>query len=149
MSKQKADIEFTLDGVDYSLVPMTQRTAANVFHNCLSHVLAAVARAVTGSTDAERMGNFAAGLAKVATFDDVWFLLQNLMKSAMINGKEISDLENEEVFSEYPHHMYLVIYHGVKGNWPNYFSKMEAKLSGFASTLKSTLTNMGPGEVEG
>jgi aminopeptidase N len=139
----KADIEFTLDGVEYSLTPMKQKVAANVFHNCLSHVLAAIAQAVTGDTDAEKMAKFAQALGKVATFDDVWFILENMMRHAMVDDKEIGDLNGSDIFDENPHHMYLVIFHGVKGNWPNYFSKMEAKMSDFASTLKQTFNQVG------
>ena len=117
----KSDIEFELDGVEYSLTPMKQRVAAHVFHNCLSHVLAAVAQAFSGDTEADKIAKFAAALPKAAQFD---------------NGVEIDDLDKSGVFDEHPHHMYLVVYHAVKGNWPGYFSKMEAKMGGFVSKLK-------------
>jgi len=149
MSKKsiKPDIEFALDGVEYSLTPMRQKVAAHVFHNCLAHVLAAVAQAVTGVDDADKMAKFATALPKVADFNDIWFILEHVMKHAMIDGHEIGDLDNSDIFEEYPHHMYLVVYHAVKGNWPGYFSKMEAKMSGFASTLKQTFQTMGDAET--
>lgn len=140
MGKQ-SDIEFTLGDVEYTLTPMKQKVAAHVFHNCLGRVLAAIAHAVTGETNEEKMSSFATAIAKTE-FEDVWFILKHLMTNAMVNDFEVGDLESSNVFDENPHHMYLVIYHGVKGNWPGYFSKMEAKMSGFASTLKSTLGSM-------
>ena len=142
----KSDIEFELSGVEYSLTPMKQKRAANVFHNCLGRVLSAVAGAVTGETNEQKMASFAKAIAKTE-FDDVWFILENLMVNAMVDGKEIKELESSGIFDENPHHMYLVIYHGVKGNWPGYFSKMESKMSGFGSILKSTMDNMGQAEA--
>lgn len=142
---RKADIEFKIGDVEYSLTPMKQKTAAHVFHACLGRVLSAVAKAVTGATNEEKMASFATAIA-ATDFDDVWFILRNMMSDAMVDGKEIGDLDSSGVFDENPLHMYQVIYHGVKGNWPGYFLSMEAKMNGFASTLKSTLGKMG--EVE-
>lgn len=139
---KRSDIEFTIEGVEYSLTPMKQKIAAHVFHSCLSRVLAAIARAVTGETTVEKMASFATAIADGTDFEDIWFILENLMRHSMVDGKEVKSLADSGIFDENPHHMYLVIYHGVKGNWPGYFSKMEAKMSGFASTLKSTLSKM-------
>ena len=145
----KSDIEFTLDSVEYSLTPMRQKVAAHVFHNCLSHVLAAIARAVTGDTDNEKMAQFAEALGKVAKFDDVWFILENMMENALVDDHEVGDLDKSDIFEVNPHHMYLVLFHGVKGNWPGYFSKMEAKMSGFTSKVKQTLSQVGQVDTEG
>lgn len=138
----RPDIEFSLSGVEYSLVPMKQKVAAHVFHNCLSHVLAAIGQAVSGEDDMDRISKFAAALPKVATFDDVWFILENVMKNAMVDGHEIEDINKSDIFDENPLHMYQVVYHAVKGNWPNYFSQMETKMSGFVSKLQSTFNTM-------
>lgn len=144
----KPDIEFALNGVEYSLIPMRQKVAAHVFHNCISHVLAAIGQAVSGEDDAERIAKFAAALPKVATFDDIWFILENVMKNAMVNGHEVGDLNDTDIFDENPLHMYMVVYHAIKGNWPNYFSQMETKMAGFVSKVKATLNQVTTGQEE-
>lgn len=137
-----SDIIFTLGETKYSLTPMKQKVAAHVFHKCLGRVLTAVAGAVVGDSNEERMASFAKAIA-ATDFEDVWFILEHMMKHAQVNGEEVKDLEDSDIFDENPHHMYLVIYHGIKGNWPGYFSKMEAKMSGFTSMLKDTMGKMG------
>jgi len=121
---------------------MSQKKAAHVFHTCLGRVINAIASGAIGETTEQKMANFATAIAST-DFDDIWFILENVMTNSMVNKKEIGDLEKSGVFDEYPHHMYLVVYHAIKGNWPGYFSKMEAKVSGFVSILKSTLGKMG------
>ena len=151
MSKRvlKPDIEFTLDGVNYSLIPMKQKVAAHVFHECLTHILSAIAQAVSGKTDADKIAKFAQSLPEVASFNDVWFILEHVMKSAMVDGREIKNLDESGIFEENPHHMYLVVFHAIKGNWPNYFSKMETKMGGFVSKLKASFETMNEAEPRG
>ena len=138
----KQEINFKVGETEFSLIPMRQKVAAQVFHKCLGRVLSAVAKAITGDTNEDKMASFATAIA-ATDFDDIWFVLEHMMRNAMVDDKEVGDLEKSGVFDDNPHLMYLVIYHGVKGNWPGYFSKLESKVGGFDSILKNTLGKMG------
>ena len=152
IKEPKKDIEFTLDGVDgpveYSLIPMTQRTAAHVFHNVLANVMAALGEALAGMDDKSRMGAIVARLKDNVEFDEMWFILTHMMKNAMVDDDEVGDLDTSDVFDDNPHHMYLVAYHGIKENWPALFFQMEAKFAGLASKIKQTMAGMTEPEKE-
>lgn len=142
----RADIVFTLPGVDgpveYSLIPLCQKTAAHVFHNTLVGVLGAMGSAISGETNEEKMARFVGALKSTLTFDDVWFLLSAMMTNAMVDGNEVKELDSSDVFDENPHHMYLVLWHGIKGNWPKVFSKAEGMFKGIASKMQTMMGGM-------
>ena len=147
----KEDINFTIEDVEYSLTPLTQRVAANVFHNCLVRVVASITKAASGATSAEKMDKLAEAISSQLKFDDVWFILSKMMAHALVDDDEVGDLDTSKVFDENPHHMYLVLYYGIKGNWPKVFSKLETKMGGFVSRAMKIIKGMGeiePDETE-
>ena len=97
---------------------------------------------MTKGDDNAKMAGIVARLGDAADFDDVWFILTHMMKNAMVDDVEIGDLDQSDVFDDNPHHMYLVLWHGVRGNWPRLFSSMEAKFKGFASKAKKMVAEM-------
>jgi len=149
----KPDINFTLEGVDgpveYSLIPMKQKTAAHVAHNSLAAVLAALGGALGPGDDKTKLGAIVASLKDIIEFDDLWFILKNMMANGMVDDVEIDDLDNSDVFDDNPLHMYLVAYHGIKGNWPGVFLKLETKMGGFVSKARTQVTAMMDTEASG
>jgi hypothetical protein len=146
------DIVFTLPGVDgeveFSLIKLTQKTAAHVFHSTLVSVLGAMGAAVSGESDEDKMGRFVAALKTTLTFDDMWFLLSAMMTNAMVDGHEVKNLDSSTVFDDNPHFMYLVLWHGIKGNWPKVFSKAEVMFKGITSKMEAAMKGMGSNHPE-
>jgi hypothetical protein len=132
------DIIFDVAGPDGSikceLIPLKQRDAGRVFHTCVSQLLGAVT-GILGETDQQKqIASIAAALGKI-DFDLVWDVASALCKDAVIGGKEVRSLDDVPEISDAPWILYLIIFHGVKGNWPRVFSGLGAKLDGFGSQI--------------
>jgi len=143
----KNDIVFELksvtgDMIEYSLTPLTQKDAANVFHNVLVDAFGAISNAVNGVDDGDKIKSVIESIKNNISFDDLWFLLSKLLKHAVVDDNEVVDLDNSKIFDIDPHHMYLVLYHGIKGNWPGVFFVLQDKMGGMFSKMKGAAEQM-------
>lgn len=139
MSKvPSVDIIFEVAGpngpVKCELIPLKQRDAGRVFHTCVAQLLGAITGMIGETDQQKQVAAIAAALGKV-DFDLVWDVAEALCKDAVIGGKEIQSLDDVPMISETPWVLYLIIWHGVKGNWPRVFSGLGAKLNGFGSQI--------------
>ena len=151
-SREVKDINFTLtdldgDPVEFSLVPLKQWVAAEVFHNVLTVLLNALGGAFGEGDEQKKIKMFIDAATNVLTFEKVRFLIEKMMNGAMVDDIEV-DIDGMDVFEENPHFIYLVLFHGVKGNWPNVFSKLGAKGSGFFSKVIKEAKAMTDTEAE-
>ena len=144
----RPDILFTLKSVsgeayEFSLVPLKQKRAAEIFHVSVVTLmqslsgLAGIATSTVGSIDKGAMIQQALGSIKSnITFEDVWFLAEALTKGATVNDKPFS-METAPMITTDPYLMYLIIFHGIKHNWPAVFTKLEGALSGLPEAIQS------------
>lgn len=142
------DINFKvkgLDGVvlDCSLTPLKQKVAGKVFHTCVSQLVSAIASAVDGQSFAnfekEKMfAQMAKDFSKI-DYDLIWEVASELCRDAVINNKEVSNLEEIEELADCPWLLYLIVFNGIKGNWPRVFFSLGAKLNGFGSQLREQM----------
>lgn len=150
----KEDIVFTLKDfngnmTEFNLTPLKQRTASKVFHTVGQKVLKAIGGSIPDKGEKVKMGKVVEHLAEVLEFDDIWFIVKTMMADAMVNATELEgDFDDTDIFEENPQHLYMVFYHGVKGNWPGVFSKLDTKMAGFASRAKKMMMNMGQSDEE-
>jgi hypothetical protein len=135
----------TFDGnpIKCELIPLKQREAGRVFHTCVAQLFGAIT-AVLGETDQQKqIASIAAALGQI-DYDLVWDVASALCKDAVIGGKEIQSLEEVDAISESPWILYMIIFHGVKGNWPRVFSGLGAKLNGFGSQIMDQMGMANP-----
>lgn len=133
----RGDIEFEVEEIKFSLVPLKQKKAGMVFHT----VLAQLVSALSGAFESDK--NQLAGITKAlgtVDYEILWRLASTLCEGALINGNEIKSLEDIEELSEKPWILYKIIYEGVRGNWPRVFFDLEAKIKGFVSKIPGQTT---------
>jgi len=126
--------DFDGNKIKCELVPLKQRDAGRVFHTCVAQLLGAVTGFV-GETDQNKQIAAVAAAVGQVDFDLVWDVANALCQGAVIDGKEIKSLDDLDAVAESPWILYLIIWHGVKGNWPRVFSGLGAKLNGFGSQI--------------
>jgi len=130
--KPRGDINFELPGgVKMSLVPLARKDAGRVFHTVLVRVAGLLAAAAAETDDRKQIAAVAASLEKIP-FDDVWDLAALMCAGAVVNGAEIESLDDVDALGEEPYLLYLIVYQGIKGNWPRLFSDLRGRLAGFA-----------------
>ena len=142
------DINFVVKGLDgvelkCSLTPLKQKIAGKVFHTCVSQLVSAIASAIDGQSfsnfEKEKMfAQMAKDFSKI-DYELLWEVASELCRDAVINNKEISSLDEVDELADYPWLLYLIIFNGIKGNWPRVFSSLGAKLNGFGSQLRDKL----------
>jgi len=142
----KSDIEFTLkdlegDTVEFSLVPLKQWVAAEVFHNVVLVVINALGGAFKEKDEDQKVTQFIQTASTVLTFEKVQFLLQKMMAGALVDGDEV-DVDDLDIFEDNPQWIYQVLFHGVKGNWPNVFLKLGDKGKGLFSRVEQKTQEM-------
>ena len=59
---------------------------------------------------------------------------------ALVNEKDLGSLEDFEPLGGSPWLLYLIVFNGIKGNWPRVFSGIETKLGGFVSRVQAEMT---------
>jgi len=144
MSKRAkiTDIIFDVPGADgpikCELIPLKQRDAGRVFHTCAGQLLSAISGAVGANGQEAQVAAIAGTLGK-NDYDLIWDLAESLCKDAIIGGKEVRSLEDIDEIAETPWILYMIIFHGVKGNWPRVFSELGTKLGGFASRIQDQM----------
>ena len=129
------DINFTVKGLDgvelkCSLTPLKQKAAGKVFHTCVSQLISAIASALDGQS--------------FSNFEKEKMFAQMAKDFSKIDYDLICEVADElcrevEELADYPWLRYLIIFHGVKGNWPRVFFSLGAKLNGFGSQLREKL----------
>jgi hypothetical protein len=135
MTKTTGDIVFELPGgIKMELVPLRRRDAGRVFHTILAKAVSILAAAAGEKDSDKQIPAIAAAVAQIP-FDDLWTVAELLCQQAVVNGDEIKTLEDVDALAENPTLLYMIIYHGVKGNWPRLFFDLRAKLAGFAPDL--------------
>lgn len=137
-----ADIEFTLSSGDkqlnFALSPLKQREAGRVFHTSVMQIVRAFSEIEGFKDESKIIKGLAKGLSSV-DYDLVWDLAETLCKGALVNEKDLGDLEDFEPLGETPWLLYLIVFNGIKGNWPKVFSGIEARLGGFVSRAKTEM----------
>ena len=138
------DIEFTVksEGKDFkfALSPLKQKQAGRVFHTCVTQLVAAFSGAV-GKKGELQMAGIAESVSQV-DYDTLYDLAETLCAGAFVNEKPLGSLEDFEPLADTPWILYLIVFHGVKGNWPRVFSGLETNLGGFASTIQDRITSL-------
>ena len=117
---------FSDEEKEYNFVALTRKEAMNVFHDSISAILSVIAEINDTSNE---MSIFKA--LKAVDFDTFWGLAEKLLKCVLINDAEIRDINQTDYFDENPEEMYLAVYHAIRLNYPNVFSKVQRVLSGF------------------
>lgn len=134
----RGDIEFEIEGIKFSLVPLKQKKAGMVFHTALAQVVSALSGAF--ESDKNQLAGIAQALGTV-DYEILWGLASTLCEGALVHGDEIKSLEDIEELSEKPWILYKIIYEGVRGNWPRVFFDLEAKIKGFVSKMQGLITD--------
>lgn len=143
----KDDIKFKLSSIEgneieFDLIPLKQKKAAHVFHTVLQKVVASVSAGIPEKGEKLSMGAILKSMSENVEFDDIWFLLEQMLENAIVDDNEVGDLNTSDIFEDNPQWPYLVCYHGIKGNWPKVFSKLGAKMTGFASRIGKVVQGM-------
>lgn len=116
------------------LVPLLRKDAGRVFHTVLAKAVSVLAAAAGEKETDKQIPAIAAAVALIP-FDDLWSVAESLCHQAVVDGKEIKSLDDFDALAENPTLLYMIIYHGVAGNWPRLFFDLRAKLAGFAPDL--------------
>ena len=125
--RSRHNIQFTIKNISgdekvYNLLPLKRKEAAWVAHTFLRTLLRSL-------SDIINKGGQEALFDALASIDfsTIWRLGGILLKNAEIRCPDrivrIDDLEECEYFEDNPEELYLAIFHGVKENYPNFFSK--------------------------
>jgi hypothetical protein len=131
MKRDQHNLKFQIknlsgEQVTYNLLPLKRKTAAYVSHRFLQTLLRGFAKAAQGGQEA-----LLEALSDI-DFDTLWDLASTILKDAEIhhmNGVEkISDLDESEYFEENPEELYLAVAHGVRENYPKFFSRIKGLL---------------------
>ena len=116
---------FSGEEKEFNFVALTRKNAMNVFHDSISAILSAIAEI---NEDSKDVSVFKA--LKAIDFDMFWSLAEKLLKHVIINGQEITDINETDYFDDNPEEMYLAVYHAIRLNYPKVFSKVQRALKG-------------------
>lgn len=133
-----ADIEFEASGLKFALSPLKQKQAGRVFHTSVSQMIAAFSSVESFKNEDSVIRGLIKGFSEI-DYDQLWDLAEILCKGAFVDEKEIKSIEDLEAMAEKPWILYLIIFYGVRGNWPRVFSELEAKGSVFVSRFKTAM----------
>ncbi len=144
MKKDPHNINFSLTNLsgekrEYNLQPLKRKDAAFVAHTFLQTLLKGFSKATAGSSNqAESQAGILNALSEI-DFDTVWGLASILLKYASVKTEDetivIDDLEKCDYFAENPDELYIVIFHGVKENFPKVFSKVRDRIAAIGGDL--------------
>ena len=144
MKKDPHNINFVITNLsgekrEYNLQPLKRKDAAFVAHSFLQTLLKGFSQATAGAADkADQQSGILKALSEI-DFETVWGLASMLLRYASIKTEDetivINDLDECDHFSDNPDELYLVIFHGVKENFPKVFSKVRDRISDFAGDL--------------
>lgn len=116
----------TLDGKTrkVDLIPLRRKEAARVFHETLVVIL----HGISGATK-ENPGRILTEAINALSFDKLYELGNTLLKDAIIDGEEIRNLDDTEIFEENPEELYIVLFHAIKENYPNFFTRVASMVN--------------------
>jgi len=144
MKKDPHNINFSLTNLsgeirEYNLQPLKRKDAAYVAHTFLQTLLKGFSEATAGASDkAESQSRILKALGEIE-FETIWGLASMLLKYASVKTETetivIDDLEKSDYFAENPDEIYLVIFHGIKENFPKVFSKVRDRLAAIGGDL--------------
>lgn len=123
---------FNGDVVECNFIPLKRKEAAEIFHKSISTAIGIVQEGFLGvdfKSELEIGMAIAKGL-KAIDFELFWSIAERVLKFAIINGKEITDLNTTEYFEKHPEELYLATFHAIKENFPGVFFQLAAGLSG-------------------
>jgi len=114
-----------LEGVEkeYVYVALKRKEAVRVAHTTLQSLFGAIAG--MGSDG----GAAIASAVKALDFDVFWSLAEKVLKCVIVDGVEISDINNSDYFAEHIDELYLAVYHGIEANWPKVFFQLREALT--------------------
>ena len=144
MKKDPHNINFLITNLsgekrEYNLQPLKRKDAAFVAHTFLQTLLKGFSKATAGSRDKiDQQTGILKALSEI-DFETVWGLASMLLKYASVKTEDetiiIDDLDECDHFADNPDELYLVIFHGVKENFPKVFSKVRDRLAAMGGDL--------------
>jgi len=144
MKKGPHNINFSLTNLsgekrEYNLQPLKRKDAAFVAHSFLQTLLKGFSKATAGAPNqVDQQAGILKALSEI-DFETVWGLAAMLLRYAIIKTEDetitIEDLDECDHFAENPDELYLVIFHGVKENFPKVFSKVRDRIGAIAGDL--------------
>ena len=108
--------------VEYNFVALRRKEAMRVFHNSLTSILGAIGE-VSDLTDTSIFRAL-----KSIEFDVVWDLAESLLNQVIIDGTEITDINETDYFNDKQDEFYLAIGYALKLNYPDIFTKAQAAI---------------------
>lgn len=137
-----ADIK-TLDGTKkFCFVPLRRREAAKVFHNSVKLIVEALANIGTSINNETVNPEGLSRALKVLDFDLLWDLAEKICKLMIVDGNDVADIE--DYFGENPEELYLVLFHGIRLNYPKQCGQImkrlgDSGLAGLVEKLKNQI----------
>jgi len=112
------------------LVPLKRKEAAEIFHNTLAAILVSI------SSDSK---NPLPDILKTLDFNKLWDMGTKILRFAFINNEEIKSLDETDYFERNPEEFYIILFHGIKANFPDFFSNMTDLLKKGSSMLEGII----------